>query len=168
MKTNDNLYRIYIKSTREWVEVPEETYREHIRHYDTFRKRQQSRGECACPRSKFWLCDGDCLNCEFHHATMNALDYTVESKDGDTYSPIDQIYDPSPSIESVVCDKIELDRLFARLNEIMPEAIEIGRLRQQGLSDSAIADALGIKRTTFLSRLKKVKALLADEYPDFF
>ena len=53
MKTNDNLYRIYIKSTREWVEVPEETYREHIRHYDTFRKRQQSRGECACPRSKF-------------------------------------------------------------------------------------------------------------------
>lgn len=50
----------------------------------------------------------------------------------------------------------------------MPEATEIGRLRQQGLSDSAIADALGIKRTTFLSRLKKVKALLVDEYPDFF
>lgn len=99
---------------------------------------------------------------------MNSLDYTVESKDGDTYSPIDQIYDPSPSIESVVCDKVELDRLFARLNELMPEAIEIGRLRQQGLSDSAIADALGIKRTTFLSRLKKVKALLVDEYPDFF
>ena len=168
MNHNDNQYRIYIKSTREWVEVPEETYREHIRHYDTFRKRQQSRGECACPRSKFWLCDGDCLNCEFHHATMNSLDYTVESKDGDTYSPIDQIYDPSPSIESVVCDKVELDRLFARLNELMPEAIEIGRLRQQGLSDSAIADALGIRRTTFLSRLKKVKALLVDEYPDFF
>lgn len=168
MKTNDNLYRIYIKSTREWVEVPEETYREYIRHYDTFRKRQQSRGECACPKSKFWLCDGDCLTCEFRHVSMDSLDYTIESKDGDAYSPIGQLSDPSPSIESIVTDKVELDRLFARLNELMPEAIEIGKLRQQGLSDSAIADALGIKRTTFLSRLKKAKDLLADEYPDFF
>ncbi len=168
MKSSDNQYRIYIKSTREWMAVPEEVYREHVRHYDTFRKRQQSRGECACPKSRFWLCDGDCLTCEFHCASMDSLDYTIESNDGDTYSPIDQLSDPSPSIESVVCDKVELDWLFARLNELMPEAIEIGKLRQQGLSDSAIADALGIKRTTFLSRLKKVKALLADEYPDFF
>lgn len=168
MKSFDNQYRIYIKSTRECVEISEEVYREHVRHYDTIRKRQQSRGECACPKSKFWLCDGDCLTCEFHHTSMDSLDYTVESKDGDTYSPIDQICDPSPSIESIVTDKIELDRLFARLHEIMPEAIEIGRLRQQGLSDSAIADALGIKRTTFLSRLKKAKDLLSDEYPDFF
>ena len=99
---------------------------------------------------------------------MDSLDYTVENKDGDTYSLIDQLCDPSPSLESIICDKVELNRLFARLNELMPEAIEIGRLRQQGLSDSAIADALGIRRTTFLSRLKKVKALLADEYPDFF
>ena len=168
MKSFDNQYRIYLKSTRSWVEVPEEVYREHVCHYDTFRKRQQTRGECACPRGKFWLCDGDCLNCEFHCASMNSLDYTIESNDGDTYSPIDQLCDPTPSIESIVTDKVELDRLLARLNELMPEAIEIGRLRQQGLSDSAIADVLGIKRTTFLSRLKKVKALLADEYPDFF
>lgn len=168
MNLNDNQYRIYLKSTREWVMVSEEVYCEHVRYYDSYRKKHKSRGECACPKSKFWLCDGDCPTCEFHHATMNSIDYTVESKDGDTYSPIVQIYDPSPSIESVVCDKVELDRLFARLNELMPEAIEIGRLRQQGLSDSAIADALGVKRTTFLSRLKKVKALLADEYPNFF
>ena len=168
MNLNDNQYRIYLKSTREWVAVPEEVYREHVRHYDSFRKKQKGRGECACPKSKFWLCDGDCLNCEFHHTSMDSLDYTVESKDGDTCSPLERLCDPSPSIESIVCDKVELDRLFARLHEIMPEAIEIGRLRQQGLSDSAIADALGIKRTTFLSRLKKAKDLLSDEYPDFF
>ncbi|MCI6951062.1 MAG: bacterio-opsin activator [Clostridium sp.] len=168
MEIIDNQYRIYIKSTREWVAVPEEVYREHVRHYDSYRKKQKGRGECACPKSRFWLCDGDCLTCEFHCSSMDSLDYTVENKDGDTYSLIDQLCDPSPSLESIICDKVELDRLFARLNELMPEAIEIGRLRQQGLSDSAIADALGIRRTTFLSRLKKVKALLADEYPDFF
>ena len=54
------------------------------------------------------------------------------------------------------------------MNELMPEAVEIGKLRQQGLSDSAIADALGIKRTTFLSRLKKAKILLEAAFPDFF
>lgn len=168
MKSNDNQYRIYVKSTHEWVAVPEEVYREHVRHYDSFRKKQKGRGECACPKSKFWLCDGDCLACKFHHASMLSLDYTVENEDGDTCSPLDRLCDSSPSIESVVCDKAELDQLFARLNVLMPEAIEIGKLRQQGLSDSAITDALGIKRTTFLSRLKKVKSLLADEYPDFF
>ena len=31
-----------------------------------------------------------------------------------------------------------------------------------------IANAIEIKRTTFLSRLKKVKLLLKAEYPDFF
>lgn len=168
MKSNDNQYRIYVKSTHEWVAVPEETYQEHVRHYDTFRKKQKGRGECACPKSRFWLCDGDCLTCEFHHASMQSLDYSIESEDGDTCSPLERLCDPSPSIDSVVCDKVELDRLFTRLNDLMPEAIEIGRLRQQGLSDSAIADALGIKRTTFLSRLKKAKAQLEVEFPDFF
>lgn len=169
MHLNDNQYRIYLKSTREWVAVPEELYREHVRHYDTFRKRQKNRGECACPKSKFWLCDGDCLTCEYHHhASMQSLDYTMENEAGDAYSQLDRLCDPSPSVESFVSDRIELKLLFARLNELMPEAVEIGRLRQKGLSDSAIADVLGIKRTTFLSRLKKVKALLETEYPDFF
>ena len=50
----------------------------------------------------------------------------------------------------------------------MPEAVRIGELRQFGLSDEKIANAIEIKRTTFLSRLKKVKLLLKAEYPDFF
>lgn len=168
MQSTDNQYRIYVKSAREWAPVPEELYREHVRYYDAFRKRKKSRGECACPKSRFWLCDGDCLVCEFRCSSMDSLDFMTETEDGDAFSPLDRLCDPSPSIESVVCDKIELDRLFARLNELMPEAIEIGKLRQQGLSDSAISGALGIKRTTFLSRLKKVKALLEVEFPDFF
>ena len=50
----------------------------------------------------------------------------------------------------------------------MPEAVEIGRLRQKGLTDAAIAKIVGIKRTTFRSRLEKAKAQLAAEYPDRF
>ena len=58
--------------------------------------------------------------------------------------------------------------LFDRLNDLMPEAVRIGKLRQQGLSDEAIAKVIGIKRTTFLSRLKKAKEQLAAEFPDRF
>lgn len=169
MQKNVNPYRIYLKATRQWVEVSEEYYRDHTRYHDALRKRQQSHGQCICPKNKFWLCDGDCLTCEFRRVgDMLSLDYTVENEDGDACSPLDNLADPAPSIEEIICDKAELDQLFVRLNELMPEAIEIGKLRQDGLSDEAIAEIIGIKRTTFLSRLKKAKEQLAAEFPDRF
>lgn len=162
-------YRIYIKSTKEWVEVPEEYYREHTSYYDTFRKRAQYHGQCVCPKNKFWLCDGDCFNCEFRRAgDMLSLDYESENEDGDSVSPLDMIPDTAPLVDEVVSDRATLAQLFERLAELMPEAEEIGHLRMNELSDEAIADIIGIKRTTFRSRLAKAKAVLAEEYPDFF
>lgn len=162
-------YRIYLKATREWVEVNEEIYKEHTRFHDAFRKRQQSHGQCVCPKHKFWLCDADCLVCEFRRAGDHlSLDYETENQDGDTCSPLDMLKDSAPSIEDVICDKAELDQLFDRLNELMPEAIKIGELRMEGLTDEAIANTIGVKRTTFRSRLEKAKAQLQKEYPDLF
>lgn len=172
MAINDNKckpYRIYLKTTRECVEVSEEIYREHTRYYDAFRKRQQSHGQCVCPKNKFWLCDGDCYNCEFRKAGDTlSLDYQTENEDGDTCSPIDTLSDNAPLVEDIICDQIELEQLFRRLEQIMPEALIIGRLRQEGLSDEAIANVIGIKRTTFRSRLEKAKEILASEFPERF
>ena len=90
--------RIYLKATHQWVEVSEEYYRDHTRHYDAFRKRQQSHGQCVCPKKKFWLCDGDCFNCEFHRAgDQLSLDFTTENEEGDVCSPLDALTDLSPS-----------------------------------------------------------------------
>lgn len=162
-------YRIYLKHTREWVEVSEEYYREHTRYYDAFRKRHQSHGQCVCPKNKFWLCDGDCYNCEFRRAgDMLSLDYTTENEDGDACSPLDSLADNSSLIEEVICDRIELQQLIKRLTELMPEALEIGRLREEGMPDEAIAEVIGIKRTTFRSRLEKARKQLSSEYPDRF
>ena len=122
-----------------------------------------------CPRSKWWLCDGMCQDCEFHApGDTLSLDMPVSNEDGDEVTLLDTLVDPAPTIESVICDKAELDQLFERLNELMPEAVQIGKLRQEGLSDAAIAEIIGIKRTTFLSRLKKAKEQLATEFPDRF
>lgn len=162
-------YRIYLKQTREWVEVSEENYREHTRFYDAFRKRHQSHGQCVCPKNKFWLCDGDCANCEFRRAgDMVSLDYETENEDGDARSLMDLLCDEAPSIEEIICDQIELQQLFERLAEIMPEALTIGKMREAGFTDAAIAKAIGIKRTTFRSRLTKAREILAKEFPERF
>lgn len=159
-------YRIYLKATRKWAEVPEEVYREHTRFHDAYRKRQQSHGQCTCPKNKFWLCDTDCLVCEFRRAgDQISLDHTIENESGDSCSLLDSLVDPAPLIEDVICNKAELDQLFSRLQELMPEAIEIGKLRQKGLTDEAIAEIIGIARTTFRSRLTKAKEQLAKEFP---
>lgn len=172
MAINDNKckpYRIYLKSTREWVEVSEAFYREHTRYYDAFRKRHQSHGQCVCSKSKFWLCDGDCYNCEFRRAgDMLSLDYQAKNEDGDTCSPIDALSDSAPSVEDIICDRIELEQLFKRLEQIMPEALIVGKMRQKDMTDEAIAKVIGIKRTTFRSRLDKAKEILSSEFPDYF
>ncbi len=170
MKTNENnVKRIYDKQTKTWFEVSPEQYAEFDRWRTNLRKREQYHGRCMCPRSKWWLCDGMCDDCEYHAAgNILSLDIPTSNDDGDEVTLLDLLEDPSLSIEGVICDKAELDQLFNRLNDLMPEAVQIGKLRQQGMSDEAIAKIIGVKRTTFLSRLKKAKEQLAAEFPDRF
>ena len=166
MKTNDNQSkRIYDKITRTWYEVPEDQYREYDRNRTALRKRMQYRGECFCPRSKWWLCDGNCLDCEFHNNTTVSLDDPLPDGEG---TLADYVPDNAPLIEEVLSEKAELDQLFSRLQELMPEAKQIGELREKGLSDEAIAKIIGIKRTTFRSRLDKAQETLSKEFPDWF
>ena len=169
MKTNVNGKRIYDKQTKTWFEVTPEHYAEFDQWRTNKRKREQYHGRCMCPRNKWWLCDGMCDDCEFHApGDVLSLDKPVSNDDGDEVTLLDTLVDPAPSIESILCDKAELDQLFARLNELMPEAQDIGKLRQKGLTDEAIAEVIGIKRTPFRSRLAKAKKQLAAEFPDRF
>ncbi len=170
MKNNENsVKRIYDKQTKTWFEVSPEQYEEFDRWRTNLRKREQYHHRCMCPRSKWWLCNGMCQDCEFHApGDTLSLDMPVSNEDGDEVTLLDTLVDTAPTIESVICDKAELDQLFERLNELMPEAVQIGKLRQDGLSDEAIAEIIGIKRTTFLSRLKKAKEQLAAEFLDRF
>lgn len=136
MKTNDNQSkRIYDKTTKQWYEIPEDQYRDYDRWCTALRKRMQYRDECFCPRSKWWLCDGNCLDCEFHNNTTVSLDDPLPDGEG---TLADYIPDGAPLIEEVLSEKTELDQLFERLQELMPEAKRIGELREEGLSDEAI------------------------------
>lgn len=154
-------HRIYLKSTKEWVAVPEEFYCEHTRFYDAFRKKAQYHGKCACPKQKFWLCDGDCFNCEFRRAgDILSLDFENENEDGDTCSPLDSVPDSAPLMADVVADKLLLEQLIQRLRELDPDADRIIQMLGEEMSDRAIAKALGRPQRTFADQMKRYRTEL--------
>lgn len=107
MKINDNPntnreYKVYLHSTKEWIPVTEEVYRVYYRDIWATRKRAQAHGQCMCPKSKTWMCDGDCLVCEFRSAGDNlSLDYTVEDGEGNQKSWADDLQDDTPDAQSI-------------------------------------------------------------------
>ena len=168
-QSQPRIYKIYLPREKQWAEVTQEQYHAYYRDIWAARKRAQKHRQCMCPKSKLWLCEGDCLICKFRApGDCLSLDFTFENENGEEYSLLGQLADQSVSIDDVVTDQIMLDILFQRLGEIMPEARDIGDLRLAGLSDAQIANKIGIPRTTFLYRLKKTKELLQNEYPDLF
>ena len=169
MKNNDNQYYIYICSTKERVPVTKEEFDNYYRDINAFRKNQQRHGKCVCPEKKRLDCDMDCAACPFRRAGDGlSLDYTTTDEDGTEICWADNLEDPSPLIEDIVTDTQVLNQLFQRLNELMPEALAIGKMRLSGKSDLAIAREIGIKNTTFRSRLNRAKEVLEREFPEFF
>ena len=74
----------------------------------------------------------------------------------------------TPRLDDQVSEVLYMREILDRLCEIMPQAIEIGRLRQEGCTDVAISKMIGVKNTTFISRLKKAQKTLQEEFPEFF
>ena len=161
--------RIYDKQTKTWLEGTPEQFKEYDRWRTRVRKKEQYHHRCMCPRSKWWLCDGMCEDCEFRAAgDILSLDATSTNEEGDEISLLDGIASPESDLNDIILDQILMQQLLKRLAELMPEASEIGQLRLQGLKDEAIADAIGVKRTTFRSRIEKARAALREEYGEDF
>lgn len=161
--------RIFDRGTHQWFEVSPEEYAEFDRWRTAKRKREQYHGRCMCPRIKWWLCDGMCDDCEYHApGDTLSLDKPVSDSEGDEVTLADTLVDPSPSPEDIICDMDELEHLFKDLEELMPEAFQIGRLREDGKSDGEISEIIKIKRTTFRSQIDKAAKILAKKYPDHF
>ena len=50
----------------------------------------------------------------------------------------------------------------------MPQAIEIGVLRQNGLTERKIEQQTGVPRKTTADRIKRLKKILEKEFPEYF
>lgn len=169
MTNNDKQFYIYLRATKEQILVTEHEFKAYYKDIDTFRKKQQRHGKCVCPASKRLSCDMDCNTCPFRRAGDSlSLNYTVKDDEGNEHPWLDDLTGDENLLEEIVSDGIELQRIFARIQELMPEAIEVGKYRLDGLSDVRIAELIGIKNTTTRSRLEKLKKTIFAEFSDFF
>ena len=169
MTNNENKqYYIYLRSTKERIPCTKEEFDNYYHEIDLFRQRQVYRKMCVCPQRKHLECDMDCLTCPFHRNSCSSLDFTFTDVDGEEHSFYETLEDPSPLFSDILADTERLKELFLKLETLMPEAIEIGKLREYGLSDEAIAERIGIGRKTYAYRLKKVKKVLEEEFSEFF
>ena len=174
MQTNDNQYSIYLRSTKQRVPCTKQQFDDYYREIDSFRKKQQRHGRCICLPAKQLMCDMDCYTCPYHTpGDTSSLDCGLTDEEGNEMNWLDHLQETmpdlqEPSVEDYVASCIDLKCVLIRLNEIMPQAIEIGKLRQMGLSEDDIAAHIGTPRKTFAYRLKKARQLLEKEFPGFF
>ena len=139
----DNPRKIYIRNTKQWVPVTEEVYLEYYRPIWRLQKEAQKNGECFCPRSKLWVCDGDCAMCEYHSSGKAvSIDAPMKKTAGDEFSLADTIEDPTGDFADVLADRLLLDQLLDDLAEHDPVGKRICELIMEGRSKSEMADAL--------------------------
>lgn len=170
IRTSENPERTITESSRNTILVPitEEQYRSIYRKIWSIRKNEQDNGRCMCPKKLLWTCDGMCLNCEFHvDNKVISLDKRISTTNDNDLTLLDVLADSSIDTGDFVAEALVCKQLLKRLVEFMPKAKEIGRLRLDGLSDQAIAQKLGIPRTTMLSQLKKALQKIIQEFPEF-
>ena len=81
---------------------------------------------------------------------------------------LDAITEAAMDAGDIALSKIRSEQILKRLNELMPEAMEIGKLRLHGYHDDEIDEIIGLNRTTFRSRLEAVRKKLSEEFGDDF
>jgi len=96
----------------------------------------------------------DCLTCPFRRAgNVCSTDEIACEIDGAEICYLDTLYDDSPLIDDMIANSAELQLLFERLQELMPQAVEIGKLRLLGHTNVSIAKKLDMQTTSSSSRI---------------
>ncbi len=149
-------YKVYIPNGKQWITVTEEQYYAYYRDIWCTQKRAQAHGQCMCPKSKLWQCDGDCLVCRYHAAGDSlSLDHEYENENGEESSLLDSLVDPSADVESTVMDRLCLEALYEAIRRLNPDGRCICELLLQDKSESEIADLLNMKQQSTVNYRKK-------------
>ena len=157
-----------VKTRRVKVPTDREFYYEWYRPIWAQRKRAQTHGECLCPQSELWKCDGGCEECEFRGAgEMLSLDYSYTDKKGNEVRPVDNLEDEREDILSILEDCEELSCLYQMLEELDPEGRRICELIMAGKSERSISTLLGMPRNTYVYRQNKLFKRLQEQLQDY-
>lgn len=155
MSKEVNSKAIYLKSMKRWVPVSDEYYDIHRREIDAYIHRMRNHGCCRCPKSRWWLCDEDCWNCEFRCGEEYISLETPCGENTEDISLGDSIADGCSDLQSIIEDRELLCKLFDALKNIDPKRSEICRMWANGMSERDIADKLGYKSRNSVFKYRK-------------
>ena len=146
-----------------WVQYDEETYVKLRKERLRFRMRMRRQDRCFCPGEERWKCDCMCDGCPYKKELEVSLDSEITGTEG---LRLGDVLTDETDQESVCVDKMYYGEILKRLDEIMPQARQIGVMRMEGKSDREIAQELGMDRMTMVRMLARVKALLWEEFEE--
>ena len=146
-------YFIYIDG--EMLPVSEAVYREYYRPIWRVHQVARYHNQCACPH--WQLCTGDCGSCRFTRAGDRLfLDHLSEYGIEPTMSNANPL--------DIVTDAITLEELLDELDKIDPDGRRIATAKLNGFSDAEVARQLGMPKSTFADKKKKLKRGLKKLY----
>lgn len=140
--------------------VSEEEYFALYRPVWRKQKEMQKNGQCMCPRHLLWKCDGQCDLCAYRAAGIELSFERDMEENGDHHEA------PGADPADIYADKEILLQLFKRLEELCPEALDVGDLMTDGdgMSQRDALKQLGITRSTYRSRVQKAEEQLCREF----
>ena len=142
-------------------ELPDEFGHELTKEINRIRAKTQYDEECDIPKSKTWMCDGVCFDCQFYHPHEARLDEPLA--DAEDLTLLDTIADDKPLPESIMEDRELLDALYAELAALDPEGRRICELIMNRKSEREIAKLMDIPRSTLKRHWAKYQTALADK-----
>lgn len=156
-------YRLYDKDEKRWIEYTEENYLALKRKRGSARKQAVRTKRCACSYENDWYCNGSCEGCMYQ--IKREVSIYAPAKRNSTLTLEECIADEIDPEKRIVVG-MDLAQILLRLDELMPEARIIGRLRLEGKSEDEIAEAVGMSRCNIYRKIQKVYLILSNEFEE--
>lgn len=154
---------LYDKDEKRWIEYTEEDYLALKKKRNRERKQAIRDMRCACSFENDWYCNGVCESCMYQ--IKREVSIYDPAKRNSTLTLEECLTDEIDPEKRIVVG-MDLAQILLRLDELMPEARIIGRLRLQGKSEDEIADEMGMSRCNIYRKIQKAYLILSKEFEE--
>lgn len=159
--------KFFIPVEGQAIEVSEEVYRAYYRPIWNTRYHAQKNGECRCPKTQIWKCDGVCPGCPFYAAGKKVSLETAIGGEDDDLTLGDTLADDAPTADSILMDEELLKALYDELDRLDPEGKRICELMMHH-SEREAAAIMDMARSTFKRHWAKIRAELQDRLKGYY
>ena len=139
---------------QERVPVSQDVYLYHQRWASNERYRARRDGQCA--QSDYRFCSGVCELCRWRQDGYKMLPLSKVLGEYDEFETLD--YDSTlPTMDEIIAGKLILQRLYQKLDALIPDGARVFQLRALHYSEREIARELGIEsQSTLHYRIRKM------------